>query len=550
MDSRAVLELIAQRNRDWRDERLADSELDLFDGDMRYVGALYNHIDEEFEWVENDTGSASVSLPRDHYLVRWVTNHQGREKRDIHIRFRKQGAQWDGRLETYKLRRDRDGEITLELIFKHCFEELKHILVWCNPFTPAALQFPRIFAIFGKLDWCMAVTLWLNVARLEAGLFMIPGDPFDPDQWPEFDMTEWSICVVPVDFASSAAPLGYLWSRFGTYFDTVEKALKRSQLSIDCRRWYEGDPVPEGLGFTPRHGALIVRFVDNSGWLTQTSFFGSVLTGLERAVVEIAYDGATENISVVSGDPTFPDEYYEPGWFGSRPQAPAIVLEDDGESGIIESEFEYFPASDFQHVAGGQSFPGIDEGISAAVVTTGNFAGSFVQLPGYGVGLSGLGAAIDAVAKPLYSGTVGAWMNVPAFERETDFGRFGYKERRAGGDIRAGTLGAFAAVYSSIITTRERTGHRVKFSDSLCWRIGPPGFGDMWIGTRVAVRPSGVPDEYALYCEQIRRINYQRDRDGKVSWESDIGWKEPDDPFLALYGAVRDFGAMVGAAGL
>lgn len=553
LDSRAVLDAIKKRRADWEADRLADAEIDLFDGLMRHRGPVWGNITEQFEWVDNDAGAGSIKLPLDHYLVPWIVDHKGRDKRDIHVRFRKQGAQWDGRLQTYKISRESTGEIVLELVFQHCFDELKNILVWNCPFTPAPIQFPRIFAIASPhQDWNMALTLWLNVVRLEGALFTIPGDPFDPDQWPQFDMSNWSIVVVPVDFAESTAPPGYLYSRFQPYTDVVAKALKASQLSIECFRYYDGDPVPEGLGFTPRHGALVVRFVDHSGWLTGTCFFGNILTGLERAVVEIGDDGFTETVSTIpGGDPATPDEYYEPGWRGTRPAAPWIVLDgNDRDSGVIEATFDYYPATGFNHVAGGKSAPGINEGIGALITGVGNFLGSTVNVPGYAVGLSGLGASIDAVAKPLYTDTIGAWQTFPAPLRETQFGPFGPKEVRAGGDLSALTLGAFAATYASIYNTRERTGHKVKFLDALPYRIGPTGFGDMWIGSRVAVRPAGVPHEYDLFCDQIKKIEYSREEDGVPAWEVEVGWKEPEDPLLSVYEEVRDLGAMASAGGL
>lgn len=550
MDSRALLAGVRQRQLDWQEERLEDAEIDLFDGLMRHRGPVYGTLSEEFGWVDNDTGVASVKLDKEHYLVPWILDHRGRDKRDIHIRFRKQGAQWDGRLDSYKVTRDADGELALELVFKHCFEELKYILIWCSPFTPAALQFPRIWAIIGKLDWCLATTLYVNVYRLESGIWAIPGDPFDPSMWSSFDMSQWSIVVVPVNFLGSSAPVGFIWSRFSNFYDVSKNQLKRSQLSINCRRYYTGDPAPQGLGFTPRNGALVVSFEDHSGWLTGTAFSGSMLTGFQPASIVLDDDGVTENINFIYDDIGLPEEYFQSGWLGTIRSNPWIVLEDDPESGVISSEFEYKPAFGFQHVAGGNAAPMVDELIGVAITSAGNFLGSFIQMPGYGVGLSGLGAAINEVARPLYQGTVLSWMNVPAFGRKSEFGPFGPKEVRSGSDMKAYSLGAFAAVYGSVVTTRERIAHRLTFGDSLVYRLGPNGFGDMWLGTRVGVRPPGTPDDYSLYVDQVREIKYSKNEEGKVEWAAEIGWKEPDDPLLALYEVVKDLAQAMSTLGL
>lgn len=549
MDSAALLGRIRDRHAEWERDRLSEAEIALFDGVMTLRGYVEGHSEEEFEFIELDAGTGSITLPVDHYLARWIVDHTGRAKKDVHVRFRKQGAQWDGRMESYKLTYSASTmSYELEVVFLHCFDELKNILVWCNPFTPAEVQFPRIWAILGPFRWIAAITLWVNVFRLMSGIWSLPDDPFDPSAWGTFDQSQWDIVIVPVDFGSDISNLTYLYSRFRTFYDTVKDAAYDAQVSIVTYRYYDGDPIPEGLGFKPKHGALVVDFVDNSGWKQETSFGGNLLTGLERAFVGIAADGLTENIERITGDPTFPDEYYEPGWRGTRPSAPHVVIQDDGESGIISSEFEYYPASVYQHVAGGRSMPGTNEAISASVITLGNFLGSVITLPGTGVGLSGLGAAIDAVAKPLYTDTLMAFQHWDAPGRRSEFGPFGPKETRSG-EVQAYTLGAFAAGRLSIFTTRERTGHKINMADSAPYRIGPSGHGDIWIGTRVAVRPPGLPRDYKLYVEQCKRISWSR-KDGQGGWEMEIGYKEPTDPLLAMLEYVRDIGAMAGELGL
>lgn len=539
---------IKQRHAEWEQERLEPPEIALFDGAMTLRGFLEGHLSEEFEFLSLDTGTASLKIPIDHYLAKWIVDHRGRAKRDVHVRFRKQGAQWDGRMERYRVEYNGTGMV-LEVLFQHCFEELKHILVWSNPFTPADVQFPRIWAIFGKLRWCAALTLWVNVFRLMSGIWTIPADPFAPGAWGSFDMRNWNIVVTPVDFVTDTSTISFLYSRFRSFYDVVRRACADAQISIETFRYYDGDPQPEGLGFTPKHGALVVRFVDNSGWKTETSFFGNILTGLERAWVEIAEDGVTETVNTIPGNPSFPDEYYQPGWRGTRPSAPHVVLEDSRESGVTRSEYEYYPATDFRHVVGGRSMPGTNETISATVITLGNFLGSLITAPGTGVGLSGLGAAIDAVAKPIYTDTLLAFETWEAPGIRQSHGEFGPKERW-GGEAQAHTLGAFAAVRASIFTTRERTGHKIEMLDAAPYRVGPPGFGDIWVDSRVAVRPPGLPDDYRLFVEQVTRIAWSSDSSGKRGWEFEVGHKEPSDPFLSLLDWVRDLGALATELGL
>ena len=133
-DHRGVWAKVAQRRR-WMDEqRLAPPLIRLWDGDFTLRGTVVGERAGNFEFVENDTGTASLELPLDHYLAKWVILFKGRDKRNVHITIDKQGARWSGRMDHYRVVKDKSGDAYLEIQFKHDFEELKHILCWvCAP---------------------------------------------------------------------------------------------------------------------------------------------------------------------------------------------------------------------------------------------------------------------------------------------------------------------------------------------------------------------------------------------------------------------------------
>jgi hypothetical protein len=357
-------------------ERLRPAQIRLWDGDFTLRGEVAGERGGDFEFLENETGTASLQLPLDHYLAKWVMDHTGRLKRNVFVTFDKQGARWSGCMDHYTVKRDKYQDAYLDIVFKHDIEQSRHILCWANPALRPELQFPKLFVLAGPSKWCLSVILFLNLLRLESSIWSIPDDPLDPTEWmgPSFWPGFWRNQVKPFPIIGDNSPLTIVFSRFKTFYDVAKQTLADAQLTLNVRRYLDGDPHPYSnlqgeLGiesieklfefFPIRHGCLIWEIVDNSEWGTETAFGGSWLTGLVRAVVNIADDGTTEGVSVFTGDATYPGEYYSPWYLGTSPKAPWVVFEEGIYTGIEQSEFEYFEATDTSFVTGGQSMPGV-----------------------------------------------------------------------------------------------------------------------------------------------------------------------------------------------
>lgn len=534
LDPDALHERIKKRKKQWEDERLAPPRIRLWDGDYVLRGEVAGELAGGFKFEENETGTAWLRLPIDHYLALWVTNHRGRTKKNVHVTFDKQGARWSGFMDNYKLVKTKAGEKYLEITFKHDYEHLKHIRCWSNPFLPAELQFPRLWMIFGKSDWALGTTLLANITRLESSAWMLPDDPMDKSQWNNMDQSTWQMIVAPIDHEKSTAPPTVVFSRFKSFHDVAKRVLADAQLTIECRRFLAGEDEPPWEGANLRHGCLVFSIVDKSHWNTETSFGGDLINGLIRAFTNIGEDGLTENRDIIP-NPNFPPEYFDPNFQGTLPQAPWVVFEEGPYTGIESSEFIYYPATDVQVVTGGHSAPGVNEGISAAIIAIGGFLGSLF-------GQSQIGPAIDAVLKPLYTDTVLAFMAWKSPERAQDLGAFHLQEKWADGADRAYTLAALIALRSGMWSTREHTAHTLRVPDAAPYRVGDRGHGDFFIGDRVATAVLGQP-EYELYVERVMALSYEWDKDGPSGWIIDIGHREPEDPFLKAMELIQELTA-------
>ena len=586
--------LVKQRHAKTEMYRLKAPTIELRDGDYILRGEVAGELMLEFEFIENETGMATIMLSLDHYLAKWVMNHRGRRKRNVHTVIEKQGARWSGCMDHYRVVKEKDGRAYLEIVFMHDFEQTKHIRVWCNPFLRPEVQFPKLWIIFGPAKWCILVTLFVNLLRLETSLWTIPDDPTDLTEWmgPSFNPGFWRNIVKPFPFLADNSPISMVFSRFGSFYDTVKTVLEEHQLTLTCRRYLPDkgdshpfddlkglwglDPVEDLLQLVPlRNGCLVWDVEDNSGWGTETAFGGSWLTGFVRALAVLTSDGQVEGVDVFTGDATFPGQYYNPAFLGTSPRAPWVVFEEGPLTGITSSEFSYYEATDTSFIAGGQSMPGVNEAISALINIGGDLLTSFINseisiaaatgpfsvVPP--IDLPPLGGLMDAVAEPLYSDVFAAFMEIPTLRAggislpisglediQTGLGDFHYYEAKADGEMKAFTLSAFAAVVAEIHRTRPRTAHTLEVSDAAPYVFGEKGYGHCWIGDRVGTSVLGYPIEHQLFVERIKKLKYKQDKDGPSGWQVEIGYREERNPALHILEEVQRFNAAMGQLGI
>ena len=564
-------------------ERLAPPLIRLYDGDFNYRGTVAGEREGNFEFVENEAGTAAIQLPLDHYLAAWIIDFKGREKRNVHIVIDKQGMRWSGCMDSYTVKRDKMGDTWLDVTFIHDFAQARHILCWANPFLrPDIAQFPKAWIIFGPAKFCLLLTLFVNLFRLESSLWSLPDNPLDPQEWmwgPSFFPSNWRNVVKPFPLLGDNSNITIIFSRFKTWYDVAKPVLDDAQLTVECRRYLHGEDehpfadlsgeldvphIEELMARMPlRHGALVWDIKDNSGWGSETAFGGSLLTGLIRAVVTIASDGYTEGVDIFTGDPTYPGEYYVPHFLGTSPHAPWVVYVDGDLTGITESEFKYFEATSTSFVTGGQSAPGVNEAISSGINIAGDLLTSLINsaigaaAPVGAIDLPPLGGMMDAAAKPLYENTFAAFNQVPTLRAAaTDFpgldmfntslGDFHMFESWADGADRAFTLSAAMAIRSKMWETRARTTHKIKVSDAAPYMVGKH-FG---LGSRVGTTVRGYPIEDTVFVERVSKISYKWGKDGPKGWELEIGQREPQDPVLKAMDLIRTINTEISQLGI
>jgi hypothetical protein len=119
-DNQALWDIVLERRRKTELNRLKPPMVELWDGDYNLRGEVGEWRELEFEFIENDTGTAMLQLSLSNYLARWVMDHRGRDKRNVHITIEKQGARWSGLMENYTSCAGQTPSYVLSCSFPSC----------------------------------------------------------------------------------------------------------------------------------------------------------------------------------------------------------------------------------------------------------------------------------------------------------------------------------------------------------------------------------------------------------------------------------------------
>jgi hypothetical protein len=521
--------------------RLEPPLVRIWSGDFDLAGILNSEYTAEFTWIDNDSGTGMVEIPLWDPLAKWIWSVKDRidagEKRNVFITVDKDGARWSGILHDHSVEKRSDGTRVLVVRFMHDFELLKYYLVWCNPFLPDFVQFPRVFFLAGPSIWALKTALFLNVMREQQNLWELPDDPMHQSSSAP-GMSNWSVVVKPTTFTDDMNA-GTLWSipssRFKYWYDMSKDILEDSQLSVQVRRYITGDPQPIA-GQTLRNGCLVVDIVDKSGYYTDTSNGGDPWLGLKRTFAQIADDFIDEVVEDII-DPAIPDSYKIPGLKLTDKTCPYVVYLEGEETGIESSKFTFTPSTAVQVVAGGHSFPFVNEMISATIQMAGDLIAMMIGVPP-------IGGELDAVAQPLYWDTIAAWMHFRSPGRIAHSGWARPFEYRASSGDRAYTLEALLSLRKAFHETRSWFSHEVVLNDGAPWYIGDQGKGHFFLGDRIGAQVVG---DFAttIYVDRVRELTLAWNRNDFPAWKCTVGEKEKNkDRGARALGMISDLFAL------
>lgn len=516
----------------------------LWDSEWQLHHILQVENNATFSWIVNDTGPGKTDLPFDSVPAQWIHDMQGRvargEGRNVHITVDYCGARWGGRLDKAVVETTEDGDQVLSVTWLHDYEALKWYSVWPNSFLPAIFQFPRAFTPAGPIPWLLLTSLHLQIFREHNPLITIPDDPLDFSSYlTALDVSNWHIVTKPRTFLEDVAA-GYVWgmgsARFTNWHDMAKVMLSDSELSVDCRRYLDGDPEP-WPGAKLRQGTLVVDIIDQSGVFVGTSNGGTLFDGLARTVAEFSEDFYDSTVNLVQ-DTTIPEEYLIPGNRLTKKELPYVVWREEDGSAVEAGKFNMSPAKGVQVNCGGHSAPGINEAISASIQAAGDILGNLVMI-------GSLGGTVDTLVKPLYEDVIAAFWSAKSVERAQNSGWDRYFEYWQDGANKAYTIASLMVLRAGFWATKTTFGTEVSVSDGRPWLVGDRGKGHFFIGDRVGISLK-ADIRKTIYMDRVMRLDLSWSEDQpQAEWKVTIGDdRNMQDPAQRAWGKIE---AMIAA---
>ncbi|EIV32451.1 hypothetical protein [Mycobacteroides abscessus] len=519
--------LWAREVREYRIERAYDPpHIELYDGDWVYRGTVRGELGGRVNPIVNQTGTISLRLPidlddrRGTWAAFWALDEDARGTSNIHVIVETMGARIGGRMKAkdgVHVERGPTGDVVV-IDFLDDIEELKFVHTAGNPFLPLSLiQQPKAWMLLAQADHGILLTMAANLLRLQLTNIDI-GTLFkllDPANWniPELVDTflniwqQSQIVIVPRTFGDSVAPLSLVVGSIKTsIFDVAAPIMEDAELQWDLRRWKTGDPEPwPGAGTNWRNGTLFVRIVDKSGFRTGTSIGGNLATGLTRTIADVLSNHVEDSYNLFTGETIDETGYRLPGILGTQAAHPYVVYRDGDITGIQTSNFSRSPGGAGRITVGGQSMPGVNELISAAIQYGGDVLGDNISAAisagvGFTVSVGSLGGAIDSFLNPIYRDSILAHMSVPLLLRTSRQGWGHYLETTSTNVTQAFTAASVMDLRRRRRETDPDTSFNLTVANASPWLIGDNGFGHWWLGDRV-----GGTSKYLMPRVFVRR---------------------------------------------
>jgi hypothetical protein len=313
--------------------------------------------------------------------------------------------------------------------------------------------------------------------------------------------------IKPNGFLTSAAPLALVVGSINTnIFDVAAPILEDAELQWDLRRWLTGDPEPwPGAGTNWRNGTLMVGIVDKSGFRSGTSLGGNLITGLTRTIADLLSNNVEDSYDLFTGDTIDDTGYRLPGILGTMPAHPYVVYRDGDVTGIQTSQFSRSPGGPGRITVGGQSMPGVNELISAAINYGGDVLGDNLSIvisafAGVNVTVGSLGGAMDSFLNPIYRDSILAHISIPLLLRVSKQGWGHYLETTSTNVTQAFTAASIMDLRQRRRETDPDTVFSLEVANASPWLIGANGAGHWWLGDRV-----GGTSKYLMPRVFVRR---------------------------------------------
>lgn len=214
------------------------------DGNLENFYELDGEIDCSVEDLMDDTGKLTITVLWENWLQDLMVNDTLLVE-DLNILVDPDPlnpdwrTRWGGKVTELHIKKDDKGTHSIQIVALHFREHAKRLLVAANPIFPPEIQLPRMWVLPGPCRTILAVTAFINLARLFLpGLSTITNvfnpagwiNPLNPDAALNVLPTEWPIQVAFVDTALDQSR----WTSVGATWTTWHESFKDILTDSGC----------------------------------------------------------------------------------------------------------------------------------------------------------------------------------------------------------------------------------------------------------------------------------------------------------------------------
>ena len=510
-------------------------EIRIEDKEKKLVAILHGEIAADFEEIANDTGEGSTVLPAHHKLVPWLMAHQNRPG-DVHVRVETPYLRWTGKAR--KIDRVVQGGqmVAVTIQWLHTYDRAKNLYCYAVPASPAEFQPIKAMPWVGPSVSACNIYGLSNMWRIQQGFDSFPDDILAGmgmfDDWlPE----DWWTTMVPNNPLVDTSRWTALSSRFANFHDLITPTLADGSVHLSVRDWYPGDPPIPGVKLRGDHPVRVYKALDKSGWKGYT---GTAVDGLLNVIGTTAEDFINEIRTELSRD--VPSEYKLPGIFGTRKDAPFVVIPEGKYTPLSSSTTTIHKAIAYAMLTGGKSPQWVNSLANLAANAALGWLGAAIGNPGLAIGVFSF----------LIEDTILAFHRVPNPVRKQSMGPDAAWESWVQGPGVGFTLSTLQAMRTGFWDTRGYTSFQAEVDPAaLGWVLGK----HFQLMDRVAFEIGGE-----MYIDHLTRWGISWSRSEPVKYRMTIGdgqdeespaakatrWKENILALIQQQGVLGDGGTM------
>lgn len=558
------------------------------DSNLQGMWELDGEISASVEDLMDDTGKCTVTVAWQNWMQQLLIQDTMLTE-DVNLLIDMNPTKpnwrtrWGGKITEIQVKKDDKGIHTIVLTALHFREHAKRLLVAANPIFPPEIQLPRMWVLPGPCRTVLAITAFINLARL-----FMPGwstitnvfnpfgwiDPFNPDAVLNVLPTEWPIQVAFVDTAldtSRWTSLGATWTDWHSAFKDI---LADSGCIMRCYTYLTTDEdspndelahvlntVPNlisrftGLNLdnfethvdklaAPRRNSVVFSFQDISGVTGPTGtvadgLLDTVAVTLDDLITPITINLATGNIydpgQMLNGESvesaTGVDQtYLFEQLLDVAPAPPQVIWWDGTYNGMISTELTYHKGSPKTMMTGSKSPVIVNEAETFAIryglaqlsdVINTNLAEVSDAGETQVTGTPGL----DNLYNGQLNDTLFAWERFTSPIRALYAGDVAWQEHFERGSGTAYTLSSLLTMRSGNWKTRTFAAFQADTIDGHPWIADY----DYFLGDRVGYEQDGI-----IYVDNVYGIKREWDWQKPLTVKCKIGEdKQKGDPVMA-----------------